>query len=110
MTVWLSITRRATEMGTDPAIDAIRQARHRISCAYDHDAARLIEHYKQMQDAFAGRITRGPEADAARRSSVLESREPSEHSERVPPTLMRVLNKPGPKTSVSVIDPVAAAK
>lgn len=49
---------------TDPAIDAIRQARHEISRACGNDAARLIEHYKQVQDAFAGRIIRGPEADA----------------------------------------------
>jgi hypothetical protein len=55
---------------TDPAIDAIRQARHQISRAYDHDAARLIEHYKQMQDAFAGRIIQGPEAAEAAQQGV----------------------------------------
>lgn len=49
---------------TDPAIDEIRQARHQISRAFDHDAARLIEHYKQLQEAFAGRIIHGPEANA----------------------------------------------
>jgi hypothetical protein len=49
---------------TDPAIDAIRQARHQISRACGNDASRLIEHYRQMQEAFAGRIIRGPEGDA----------------------------------------------
>jgi hypothetical protein len=49
---------------SDPAIDAIRQARHQISRACGNDPARLIEHYKQMQNAFAGRIIRGPDADA----------------------------------------------
>jgi hypothetical protein len=50
---------------TDPAIDAIRKARHEISHACGNDAARLVEHYRQMQNAFTGRIIRGPEADAA---------------------------------------------
>jgi len=50
---------------TDPAIDAIRQARHQISRDCGNDAARLIEHYRQMQDAFTGRLILGPEADAA---------------------------------------------
>ncbi|HOU92420.1 MAG TPA: hypothetical protein PLU22_15310 [Polyangiaceae bacterium] len=50
---------------TDPAIDAIRQARHQIARDCGHDAARLIEHYQRMQDAFTGRLILGPEADAA---------------------------------------------
>jgi hypothetical protein len=48
----------------DPAIDAIRRVRHQISSACDGDAVRLIEHYRRMQDAFAGRIIQGPDADA----------------------------------------------
>lgn len=62
---------------TDPAIDAIRQARHRISRACGNDAARLIEHYQQMQDAFSGRIIRGPEADAARQCVEPDGSAPS---------------------------------
>lgn len=62
---------------TDPAIDAIRQARHQISRACGNDAARLIEHYRQMQDAFAGRIIRGPEADAAQQSAEPDGPAPS---------------------------------
>lgn len=50
---------------TDPAIDAIRKARHQISQACGNDAARLVEHYRQMQNAFTGRIISGPKADAA---------------------------------------------
>jgi hypothetical protein len=66
---------------TDPAIDAIRNVRHQISRECDNDVARLIEHYKKMQDSFTGRIIRGPEADATQRVSVLGSTESSEPSE-----------------------------
>lgn len=36
-------------MKTDPAIEAIREVRHRISASVDHDPWRLVEHYKQRQ-------------------------------------------------------------
>jgi hypothetical protein len=62
---------------TDPAIDAIRQARHQISRECGNDAARLIEHYKQMQDFFSGRIIRGPEADAAQQGVEPDGPAPS---------------------------------
>jgi hypothetical protein len=67
---------------TDPAIDAIREARHQISHDFGNDPARLIDHYRRMQETFAGRIIHGPEADAAQRSSVLAPTETSERSER----------------------------
>ena len=53
-------------MTLDPAIETIRDARRRISHDFGNDAARLIEHYRQMQAAFTGRIIPGPEADAAK--------------------------------------------
>jgi hypothetical protein len=34
----------------DPVIDEIREARHRISARFGHDARRLVEHYLQKQD------------------------------------------------------------
>jgi hypothetical protein len=61
----------------DPAIDAIRQSRHQISRACGNDAARLIEYYKKMQDAFAGRTIRGPEADAAQPGVEPDGTDPS---------------------------------
>ncbi len=49
-------------MTPDPALDAIRRARHQISDDVDHDAARLIDRYRQMQATFTGRIIPGPES------------------------------------------------
>ena len=49
-------------MTPDPAIDAIRRVRRQISNDVDNDAARLIDHYKQMQTTFAGRVIHGPES------------------------------------------------
>ncbi len=48
----------------DPAINANRQARCQIARDCGNDAARLIEHYQRMQDAFTGRLILGPEAEA----------------------------------------------
>lgn len=47
-------------METDPAIERIREVRRRISAELGHDPTRLIEHYKQMQQEFAGRLVRAP--------------------------------------------------
>lgn len=49
-------------MTRDPALDAIRKARHQISDDVEHDAARLIERYQQMQAMFTGRVIPGPES------------------------------------------------
>ena len=51
-------------MTPDPALDAIRRARREISSDVDHDAARLIEHYRSMQADFKGRVITGPESTA----------------------------------------------
>jgi hypothetical protein len=64
-------------MTSDPPIDAIREARRQISSDFGNDAARLIEHYKRMQDAFKGRIIRGPEAAAAREGVEPDGSAPS---------------------------------
>jgi hypothetical protein len=62
---------------TDPAIDAIREARHQISHEFGNDAARLSDHYRRMQETFAGRIIHGPEADAAQQSVEPDGSAPS---------------------------------
>lgn len=49
-------------MTPDPAIDAIRRARHQISDEVEHDATRLIDRYKRMQATFTGRVIPGPES------------------------------------------------
>ncbi len=49
-------------MTPDPALDAIRRARRQISNDVEHDAARLVERYQQMQATFTGRVLPGPES------------------------------------------------
>ncbi len=40
----------------DPAIDAVREARHRISASVQHDPYRLVEHYIKLQERHRDRI------------------------------------------------------
>lgn len=45
------------ESGTnDPVIDEIREIRHRISARFDHDPARLVAYYMELQTKFADRF------------------------------------------------------
>ena len=48
-------------MSTDPAIEAVRAARRKISREHDHDPARLVEHYVELQGKFSARLIHGPE-------------------------------------------------
>jgi hypothetical protein len=43
-------------MKEDPTIDAIREARHRISAAVGHDPRKLVEHYRQLQNRHRDRL------------------------------------------------------
>jgi len=43
-------------MKKDPAIQDIREVRHRISARYGHDTQALLKHYKEIEKRFAGRI------------------------------------------------------
>jgi hypothetical protein len=43
-------------MKPDPAIDEVREARHRISERFDHDPARLVDHYIKLQDEYRDRL------------------------------------------------------
>ena len=61
----------------DPALETIREARHQISRDFGNDPARLIEHYRQMQAAFTGRLIPGPEADATQQSVEPDGSTPS---------------------------------
>ena len=42
--------------GTDPVIDEIREVRHRISARFDHDPARLVAYYMELQKRYEGRL------------------------------------------------------
>jgi hypothetical protein len=49
-------------MMPDPTIDAIREVRHRISVSVGHDARKLVEHYRKLQQRHSERvISRGAE-------------------------------------------------
>lgn len=41
---------------TDPVIDEIREVRQRISARFDHDPARLVEYYMELQERYRDRL------------------------------------------------------
>jgi hypothetical protein len=41
----------------DPVIDEIREVRHRISARFDHDPARLVAYYMELQKQYQDRLT-----------------------------------------------------
>jgi hypothetical protein len=43
-------------MTTDPAIQAVRDARHQISRSVEHDPYRLVEYYRKKQDKHRERL------------------------------------------------------
>jgi len=43
-------------MKPDPTIDAIREARHRISASVGHDPRKLVEHYRRLQEEHPDRV------------------------------------------------------
>lgn len=48
----------------DPVIDEIREVRHRISERFDHDPARLVAYYIELQEQYRERLidtTKAPE-------------------------------------------------
>lgn len=47
-------------MPNDPVIDEIREVRHRISEQFDHDPARLVEYYMELQAQHQDRLIEPP--------------------------------------------------
>jgi hypothetical protein len=43
-------------MKDDPTIQAVRDARHRISESVGHDPRKLVEHYRQLQERHRERF------------------------------------------------------
>lgn len=41
---------------SDPVIDEIREVRHRISARFDHDPARLVAYYMELQEQYRDRL------------------------------------------------------
>ena len=56
-------------MKTDPAIEEVRKARHRISERYGHDTKALVQHYIAMEKKYKNRM--------ANKAMDLSSEEPS---------------------------------
>ncbi|MFL5384979.1 MAG: hypothetical protein ACJ8GN_20865 [Longimicrobiaceae bacterium] len=52
----------------DPAIDEVREARRRISEKFDHDPARLIDHYIKLQEAYRDRLFKESDPAVPQRS------------------------------------------
>jgi hypothetical protein len=44
----------------DPVIDEIREVRHRISARFDHDPARLVAYYMELQEQYRDRLIEPP--------------------------------------------------
>jgi hypothetical protein len=40
----------------DPVIDEIREIRHRISARFDHDPAKLVAYYMEMEKQYKDRL------------------------------------------------------
>jgi hypothetical protein len=51
-----------TQDRSDPVIDEIREVRHRISARFDHDPARLVAYYMELQERHRDRLMGASEA------------------------------------------------
>lgn len=40
----------------DPVIDEVREVRHRISARFDHDPAKLVAYYMELQKQYQDRL------------------------------------------------------
>ncbi len=49
-----------TQDQSDPVIDEIREVRHRISARFNHDPARLVAYYMQLQERHRERLIDAP--------------------------------------------------
>ncbi len=52
-------------MKDDPTLQAVRNARIRISEMVGHDPRKLIEHYRQLQERHRDRIVSPPKQEPA---------------------------------------------
>lgn len=41
---------------TDPGLEHIREIRHKISEEHGHDAKRLTEHYREIEEKYKDRV------------------------------------------------------
>ena len=43
-------------MKPDPTLDAIREVRHQISLSINHDARKLVEYYRKLQERHPDKV------------------------------------------------------
>ena len=55
-------------MKDDPTIQAVRDARRRISKTVGHDPRKLVEHYRQLQERHRDRLVSQPSPEAGTES------------------------------------------
>jgi hypothetical protein len=48
---------------SDPVIEEVWEVRRRISARVNHDPARLVQYYIELQRRYEGRIISAPEAE-----------------------------------------------
>jgi hypothetical protein len=49
-----------TQEQTDPVIDEVREVRQKISARFNHDPARLVAYYMQLQEQHRDRLIDQP--------------------------------------------------
>ena len=55
---WNCLEAEMIQSQADPVIDEIREARHRISARVDHEPARLVAYYIELQKRYRDRLSR----------------------------------------------------
>ncbi len=53
------------QMKDDPAIDEIREIRHRISARFDHNPSRIVAYYMEMQKQYEDRLIKAEKLSEA---------------------------------------------
>lgn len=54
----------------DPIIDEVRAIRREISARFDHDPARLVEHYMKLQQVYRERLIVSPPPSESGKSAA----------------------------------------
>jgi hypothetical protein len=50
-------------MQDDPAIERVREVRHRISQQCEHDPKKLVEYYMRLQERYRERLLKAAQAE-----------------------------------------------
>lgn len=54
----------------DPAVEEIREVRHRISARFGHDPQKLVTYYMELQERHRNRLLRTSEPPEAKHQSA----------------------------------------